>query len=59
MERDEDVFAQGMTELLTNQELWDKCSEYGPKYVDEFWSINKTGEKLLQNIYSILEKNDK
>lgn len=56
LERDEDIFAQGITELLIDQELWKKCSEFGPEYVDNFWSINYSGEKLMNIIYEILEK---
>ena len=33
VERDEYMFAEGIVEMLTNYDLWNKCSDYSPKYV--------------------------
>lgn len=55
IDREENAFGKGIEELLTNRELWDKCSNYGPIYVDEFWTLNHAGERLLTNLYDILE----
>ena len=56
LDRDEFIFAEGISELLTNQELWNKFSDYGPKYIEEFWTLEKAGERLLSNIYRILDE---
>ena len=55
LDRDERIFAKGIEELLINQELWNKCSKYGPIYIDEFWTLNHAGERLLTNFYNILD----
>lgn len=60
LDRDEYEFADGISELLTNQKLWDKFSEYGPNYVNEFWTTDYAGKRLLNNLYRILkEENNK
>lgn len=59
LDRNEFIFADGITELLTNQELWNKFSEYGPKYVNEFWTLDHAGERLLNHIYQALEEEKK
>lgn len=59
LDRDENLFAEGITELLTNQELWNKFSENGPRYIDNFWTLNHAGERLLNHIYRILEEENK
>lgn len=59
LDRNEFIFAEGITELLTNQELWNKFSEYGPKYVDGFWTLDHAGERLLNHIYRALNEEKK
>lgn len=59
LERNEVIFAEGITELLTNEELWNKFSEYGPKYINEFWTLDHAGERLINHIYRILDEENK
>lgn len=56
LDRDEDVFADGITELLTNDELWNKFSENGPDYVRDNWSLDIGGKNLLNHFYRVLNK---
>lgn len=56
LERNEFIFAKGISELLTNQELWNKLSENGPKFVNNFWTLDHAGERLLNHIYRILDE---
>ena len=58
LDRDEDAFAKGIIELLTNNELWEKFSKNGPDYVNNFWTLEHSGERLLNHFYRILEKNN-
>lgn len=60
LDRDETSFAEGISELLLNQDLWNKFSENGPRYVNNYWTLNHAGERLLNNLYRILdEENNK
>ena len=59
LDRDEIMFTEGITELLVNQDLWNQFSEYGPKYVNEFWTLDDAGERLLNHFYRILEEKNK
>ncbi len=55
-QRDEKDFANAIVELSQNEELWQKCSQNGLKYVESFWTLEKAGERLLRNINRILDK---
>ena len=55
-QRDEKDFANAIVELSQNEELWQKCSQNGLKYVESFWTLEKAGERLLKNINRILDK---
>lgn len=59
LDRDEIMFAEGMAELLLNQDLWNKFAEYGPKYVNDFWTLDHAGERLLNHFYRILDEEKK
>lgn len=59
LDRDETILAKGISELLINQELWNKFAEYGPRYVNEFWTLNDAGERLLNHFYRILDDESK
>ncbi len=56
LDRDENKFAEGISELLTNEELWNKFSNYGPTYVNNYWTLEHAGERLLTHMYNILNK---
>ena len=56
LDRDEDVFAEGITTLLTDQELWLKFSENSSNYINSYWTLDHAGERLLNHIYRVLEK---
>ena len=55
-QRDEKDFANAIVELSQNEELWQKCSQNGLKYVESFGTLEKAGERLLKNINRILDK---
>lgn len=57
-QRNEKDFANAIITLLDNQELWNKFSANGVKYVDSAWTLEKAGERLLKNMYRILEENE-
>ncbi len=55
-QRDEKDFANAIIKLTNDEELWNKCSETGKKYVETFWTLEHAGERLLDNIYRVLDK---
>lgn len=57
-QRNEKDFANAVTKLLKDQELWNKFSATGVKYIDSVWTLEKAGERLLNNMYKILEENE-
>lgn len=57
-QRNEKDFANAIMTLLQNRELWNKLSANGIKYVESVWTLEKAGERLLENIYKILEENE-
>lgn len=58
VDRDERKFGEAIEKLLTNDELWDKFSKDGPKYIEDNWTLDHAGQNLLYHIYRILEKNE-
>ena len=58
LDRDENIFAEGITELLTNQKLWEDMSNYGPKYINNFWTLEHGGQRLLNHFYRILDEHN-
>ena len=56
LDRDEEVFAEGITTLLTNQELWLQFSENSSNYINSYWTLNHGGARFLNHIYRVLEK---
>ena len=58
-QRDEKNFARAIMELNHNQELWNRLSKTGPKYIESFWTLDKAGERLLKHIKRVLEESDK
>lgn len=57
-QRNEKDFANAIITLLEDKELWNKFSANGVKYVDSAWTLEKAGERLLKNMYRILEENE-
>jgi glycosyltransferase involved in cell wall biosynthesis len=57
-QRNEKDFANAIIKLLENQELWDRLSQTGVKYIDCVWTLDKAGERLINHIYRILEENE-
>lgn len=55
-QRNEKDFAEAVTELLQDKELWQRLSLNGIKYVESVWTLEKAGERLLVNMYRILEE---
>ena len=59
LERNEFIFAEGITELLLNQDLWNKISKEGPTFVNNYWTLKHAGERLLNHFYRILDEENK
>ena len=57
-QRNEKDFANAVVKLLNDEELWNRLSETGIRYIESVWSIEKAGERLLEHIYRILEENE-
>lgn len=57
-QRNEKDFAKAIIKLMQDQELWNKFSANGVKYIESAWTLEKAGERLLENMYKILEENE-
>ena len=55
-QRDEKDFADAVIKLLKDDELWNRMSATGIKYIESAWTLEKAGERLLEHIYRILEE---
>ncbi|WP_323737129.1 glycosyltransferase family 4 protein [Methanosphaera sp. ISO3-F5] len=56
-QRNEKDFANAIIKLLEDQELWNKFSANGVKYIESAWTLEKAGKRLLNNMYKIIEEN--
>ncbi len=57
-QRNEKDFANAVIKLLKDEELWNKLSSTGIKYIESVWTLEKAGERLLEHIYRILEEDE-
>jgi glycosyltransferase involved in cell wall biosynthesis len=57
-QRNEKDFANAIIKLLNDEELWNKLSQTGIKYIESARTIEKAGERLLEHMYRILEENE-
>lgn len=57
-QRNEKDFANAIIKLFEDQKLWNKFSVNGVKYIESAWTLEKAGERLLDNMYKILEENE-
>lgn len=57
--RDEKDFAKAIVKLSENQEMWKKFSKNGLQFVKSFWTLDRAGERFLNHIYKVLEKENK
>lgn len=55
-QRDEKDFADAVIRLLKDDELWNRMSATGIKYIESAWTLEKAGERLLEHIYRVLEE---
>lgn len=55
-QRDEKDFAKAIIKLSENEKLWNTFSQTGIQYVETFWTLEKAGQRLLNNINRILEE---
>lgn len=55
-QRNEKDFADAVIKLLRDEELWNRLSATGIKYIESAWTLEKAGERLLEHIYRILEE---
>ena len=51
-------FANAIIKLLNDEELWNRLSQTGIKYIESAWTLEKAGERLLEHVYRILEENE-
>ena len=56
-QRNEKDFANAIITLLEDKELWNKLSTNGVKYIESAWTLEKAGERLLENMYKIIQEN--
>lgn len=57
-QRNEKDFANAVIKLLKDEELWNKLSSTGIKYIESVWTLEKAGERLLEHIYRVLEEDE-
>ena len=53
-QRNEKDFAKAIIKLTEDRELWNKFSQTGVKYIESVWTLDKAGQRLLENMYRIL-----
>ena len=58
VDRDERLFSEAIVKLLTNDEMWNKFSENGQKYIKNYWDLECTGQILINHFYHFLEEYD-
>jgi len=56
VDRDEEIFAEAIISLLTDDERREKMREKCIKVVNDFWTIEHAGERLLNHIYRSIER---
>lgn len=54
-QRNEKDFSEAIIKLMEDEDLWNKFSKTGIKYIESVWTLEKAGERLLNNMYRILE----
>ena len=57
-QRDEKAFANAIIQLSTDEQMWNRFSQTGIKYINSFWTLEHSGQRLLNHIYRILEEDD-
>ena len=57
-QRDEKAFANAIIKLSTDEQMWNRFSQTGIKYINSFWTLEHSGQRLLNHIYRILEEDD-
>ncbi|MBE6488554.1 MAG: glycosyltransferase family 4 protein [Methanosphaera stadtmanae] len=57
-QRDEKAFANAIIKLSTDEQMWNRFSQTGIKYINSFWTLEHSGQRLLNHIYRILEEED-
>ena len=58
-DRDEKMFAEYITKILENQKLWDEFSQNGIDYVNNFWTLKHSGQRLQDHFYNIIDEEKK
>jgi glycosyltransferase involved in cell wall biosynthesis len=54
-ERDENVFAEEVVKLLSNEQKINKLGKQSVKIINNNWTLNKSGQRLLNHLRSTLE----
>lgn len=57
-QRNEKDFAKAVMKLMQDQQLWEKFSKTGVKYIESVWTLEKAGQRLLHHMYRILGENE-
>jgi len=55
-DRDENMFAEAVTELLLDEEKREKMGQKGIETVHNFWTLEHAGERLLKHLTRAIEK---
>jgi len=55
-ERDEDMFAEAVTELLLNKEKREKMAQKGIEAIHNFWTLERAGDRLLKHLSRAMAK---
>ena len=54
-ERDEDMFAQAVSELLLNNKKREKMAQRCKEVIHNFWTLEHAGERLLNHLNRAME----
>jgi glycosyltransferase involved in cell wall biosynthesis len=57
-QRDEGMFAEAVTELLSNDEKMRDMSQKAIECIEEYWTVEKAGKRLMQHITRVLDEGE-
>jgi glycosyltransferase involved in cell wall biosynthesis len=57
-QRDESMFAEAVVELLSNEEKMREISQKAIECIEEYWTIEKAGKRLMWHINRVVDETD-
>ena len=57
-QRDENTFAEAVVELLSNDEKMRDMSQKAIECIEEYWTVEKAGKRLMQHITRVLDEGE-